>query len=121
VACVRYHYRLPNFAKGHDWLTLTQAAQQLEVSATVVKRCIAQGTLPARQVVPYAPWIIQRTDLALPAVQAVVQGVHTGRHHGGRGPRQPEWPGQACVQAGAEHVGAVSGETHRLTLRAGAQ
>jgi hypothetical protein len=28
VACVRYHYRLPNFAKGHDWLTLTQAAQQ---------------------------------------------------------------------------------------------
>jgi len=121
VACVRYHYRLPNFAKGHDWLTLTQAAQQLEVSATVVKRCIAQGTLPARQVVPYAPWIIQRTDLALPAVQAVVQGVHTGRHHRGRGPRQPEWPGQACVQAGAEHVGAVSGETHRLTLRAGAQ
>lgn len=48
VACVRYQYRLPNFAKGHDWLTLTQAAQQLGVSATVVKRCIAQGTLPAR-------------------------------------------------------------------------
>jgi len=52
VACVRYQYRLPNFAKGHDWLTLTQAAQQLGVSATVVKRCIAQGTLPAHQVVP---------------------------------------------------------------------
>jgi hypothetical protein len=33
VACVRYHYRLPNVAKGHDWLTLTQAAQQLGVSA----------------------------------------------------------------------------------------
>ena len=77
VACVRYQYRLPNFAKGHDWLTLKQAAQQLGVSATVVKRCIAQGTLPARQVVPQAPWIIQRTDLALPAVQATVQGVHT--------------------------------------------
>jgi hypothetical protein len=28
VACVRYHYRLPNVAKGHDWLTLSQAAQQ---------------------------------------------------------------------------------------------
>jgi hypothetical protein len=87
----------------------------------VVKRCIAQGTLPARQVVPYAPWIIQRTDLTLPAVQAVVQGVHTGRHHRGRCPRPPEWPSQACAQAGAEHVVAASGETHSLTLRAGEQ
>src|SRR4051794_10806157 len=75
VACARYPYRLPHFAKGHDWLTLTQAAQQLGGSATVVKRCIAQGTLPACQVGPQAPWIIQRTDVALPTVQAVVQGV----------------------------------------------
>jgi DNA invertase Pin-like site-specific DNA recombinase len=49
VACVRYHYRLPNCAKGHDWLTLAQAARQLEVSATVVKRCIAQRA-PYRRV-----------------------------------------------------------------------
>jgi hypothetical protein len=116
VACVRYHYRLPNFAKGHDWLTLTQAAQQLGVSATVVKRCIAQGTLPARQVVPYAPWIIQCTDLALPAVQAVVQGVRTGRRL-----RQPEGPGPAGAPAGAEPVVAVPGETHSFTLLSGAR
>ena len=115
VACVRYHYRLPHFAKGHDWLTLTQAAQQLGVSATVVKRCIAQGTLPARQVVPYAPWIIQRTDLALPAVQTVVQGVRTGRHHLSLRLRQPEGPGQA----GAEPVVAAPGETHSLTRLSG--
>jgi hypothetical protein len=119
VACVRYHYRLPNFAKGHDWLTLTQAAQQLGVSTTVVKRCIAQGILPARQVVPYAPWIIQCTDLALPAVQAVVQGVRTGRHPRSLRLRQPEGPGQAGAPAGAEPVVAAPGETHRLTLWAG--
>jgi DNA invertase Pin-like site-specific DNA recombinase len=121
VACVRYQYRLPKFAKGHDWLTLTQAAQQLEVSATVVKRCIAQGILPARQVVPHAPWIIQCTDLTLPAVQAVVQGVRTGHHKHGLRSRQPEWPGQAGAQAGAEQGVAASGETHSLTLRSGAQ
>jgi hypothetical protein len=121
VACVRYHYRLPNFAKGHDWLTRTQAAQQLGVSATRIKRCIAQGILPACQGVPYAPWIIQRTDLALPAVQVVVQGVHTGRPHRARCPRQPEGPGQACAQAGAEPGVAASGATHCLTLRAGEQ
>lgn len=28
VACVRYQYRLPNFPKGTDWLTLSQAARQ---------------------------------------------------------------------------------------------
>jgi len=121
VACVRSHYRLPNVAQGHDWLTLTQAAQQLGGSATVVKRCMAQGLLPARQVVPYAPWIIQRTDLALPAVQVVVQGVCTRRHQHSFHLRQPARPGQAGAQVGAEPIVAVPGETYSLTLRAGEQ
>ena len=121
VACVRYQYRLPNFAKGHDWLTLKQAAQQLGVSATVVKRCIAQGTLPARQAVPQAPWIIQRTDLALPAVQAEVQAVRTGRHLPGLRPGQPEWPCQACPQAGVDHAAAPPVETRSPKLWSGAQ
>ena len=84
VACVRYQYRLPNFAKGTDWLTLSQAAQQLGVSATVLKRLMGQGLLPARQVVPSAPWIIQRADLDCAAVRTAVQAVHTerARRHG---------------------------------------
>jgi DNA invertase Pin-like site-specific DNA recombinase len=115
VACVRYQYRLPNFAKGHDWLTLKQAAQQLGVSATVVKRCIAQGTLPARQVVPQAPWIIQRTDLALPAVQAAVQGVRMGR-------RPPGFrPGPASPPAGAAHAATAPAETRSPKLVSGVQ
>ena len=121
VACVRYQYRLPNFAKGHDWLTLTQAAQQLGVSATVIKRCIAQGTLPARQVVPQAPWIIQRTDLALPAVQAAVQGVRTGRRPPGLRPGPPEWSGSASPQAGADHTAAALAETRSPQPVAGEQ
>jgi len=120
VACVRYHYRLPNFAKGHDWLTLTQAAQQLEVSGTVVKRCIAQGLLPARQVVPYAPWIIQRTDLALPAVQAAVQAVRLGRRQRRCPPGAPEWPDRAAPQGGAEPA-AGRAETRNPQRLAGVQ
>jgi hypothetical protein len=81
VACVRYQYRLPNFPKGHDWLTLSQAAGQVGVSETVIKRLIGQRILPASQVVPSAPWIIQRTDLDLATVQAEVQAVRTGRAH----------------------------------------
>jgi hypothetical protein len=113
VACVRYQYRLPNFAKGYDWLTLSQAAQQLGGSATVVKRCIAQGTLPARQVVPQAPWIIQRTDLALPAVQAAVQGVCTGRRPPGLR------PGPASLPAGAAPPATVPVEPRSPKLGAG--
>ena len=75
VASVRYQYRLPNFAKGKDWLTLKRAAEQLNVSETVVNRLIAQGTLPASQAVPLAPWVIRRADLDLDAVQCDVQAV----------------------------------------------
>ena len=52
VACVRYQYRLPNFPKQHDGLTLEQVAVQGSVSATGIRRLIAQGTLPASQGVP---------------------------------------------------------------------
>jgi hypothetical protein len=120
VACVRYHYHLPNFAQGHDWLTLTQAAQQLAVSATVVKRGIAQGLLPARHVVPYAPWIIPRTDLTLPAVQAAVQAVRLGRRQRGCPPGAPEWPARAASPGGAEQA-ARRAETRSAQRLAGAQ
>jgi excisionase family DNA binding protein len=79
VACVRSQYRLPNVPKEQDWLTLPQAAQQLGVSATLLRRLIRQGTLPAHQVVPFAPWIIPRTDLAWVAGQAAVQAGRAGR------------------------------------------
>lgn len=78
VAQARYHYQLPNFEKRKDWLTMQQAAAELKVSATVVQRLIEEKTLPARQVVKYAPWIIKREDLALPAVQTAVEAVHRG-------------------------------------------
>jgi hypothetical protein len=79
VASVRDQYRLPNFSKGTDWLTRAQAAQHFGVSATVLKRLIGHGILPARQVVPSAPWIIQRTDLDRAPVLAAVQAVRIGR------------------------------------------
>lgn len=119
VACVRYQYRLPHVAQGSAWLTLPHAAQQWGVSVTVIKRCMAQGLFPARHVVPCAPWRIPRTDLALPAVQAVVQGVRPGRHPRSFPLRQPAGPGQAGAPAGAAPVVAAPGETHRRQLRSG--
>ena len=119
VACVRYQYRLPNFPKEHAWLTLEQAAVQLGVSATVIRRLIAQGTLPASQVVPSAPWIIAASDLALLAVQTEVQAVQKSRHHPGRHPGPPALPGQDSPQAGAEQASLSSAELCRPQLRVG--
>ena len=92
VAQVRYHYRLSNFKKGEDWLTLQQAADALKVSQTVVQRLIKIGHLPARQVVKYAPWIIQREDLNRPPVQRAVRAVHAGRRSPSIDCRQQELP-----------------------------
>jgi hypothetical protein len=78
VAQARYHYRLPNFAKNTDWLTMQKAAAELKVSATVIQRLVNEKLLPARQVVKYAPWIIERKDLAHPEVQAAADAVRRG-------------------------------------------
>lgn len=79
VANLRHYHSLPNYEKGTDWLTVELAATALQLSHTVVRRLIAEQTLPATQVVPQAPWIIARESLSLPAVQAAVAAVHEGR------------------------------------------
>jgi excisionase family DNA binding protein len=49
--------------KDGAWLTMREAASSLGVTSHVVRRMIQEGTLPAEQVVPGAPWQIQATDL----------------------------------------------------------
>jgi Helix-turn-helix domain len=108
VASMRYTHRLPHVAKGQEWLTLEQAAQQLGVSGTVIRRLIRHGTLPARQMVPSAPWIIHASDLALPAVQAEVQAVPVGHR-----------PGQPASPAGDAAAGVSPAKTCSLHLMSG--
>jgi hypothetical protein len=65
------------------WITMQQAAAALDVSEMVVRRLIAQKTLPAKQVVKFAPWMIERAHLELPAVRKEIRRVHVGRRFGG--------------------------------------
>jgi hypothetical protein len=58
---------------------MQQAANALHVSEMVVRRLIAQKTLPAKQIVKFAPWMIERTHLELPAVRKEIRRVHEGR------------------------------------------
>ena len=79
VAGLRGYHNIEPFQKQEGWVTQQQAAEELKVSNTVIKRLIREGVLPATQVVPCAPWVIDRKDLDSPAVQAQVQAVHNGR------------------------------------------
>jgi hypothetical protein len=58
---------------------MQQAAAMLKVSDAVVRRLVAQKTLPAKQIVKFAPWMIEREHLDLPAVHRAVCLVHIGR------------------------------------------
>ena len=45
---------------------MQQAASSLKVSDAVVRRLFRQKTLPAKQIVKFAPWMIEREHLDLP-------------------------------------------------------
>lgn len=79
VAGVRCYHGLAPFSQQDGWVTREQAARELQVSNTVVKRLIREGILPASHVVECAPWVIARKDLALPQIQTQVQAVRQGR------------------------------------------
>lgn len=61
------------------WITMQQAAAALSVSDAVVRRLVMRKTLPAKQIVKFAPWMIERAHLELPAVHRAVRLVHTGK------------------------------------------
>ena len=92
MSIVRYELRLPSYQKKGEWLTLRETAAELRVSGTVIKRLLKEGILPARQVVPGAPWVIERKNLQLPQVQAQIQAVHAGRKLSHLTDRQAELP-----------------------------
>ena len=49
--------------KEGDWRTMTEAARELGVTRHVIRRLIKDGELPARQLIPGAPYQIRVSDL----------------------------------------------------------
>jgi len=80
VAGLRGYHKIAPFEKQDSWVTQEEAARELQVSDTVVKRLIRERVLPAKQVVKFAPWIIDKKDLLLPAVQQQVKAARRGAH-----------------------------------------
>jgi DNA invertase Pin-like site-specific DNA recombinase len=62
-----------------DFVSLQAAADLLGLSETAVRTLIRKGLLAAKQVIAYAPWVIEKTALEQPKVQAAVQAVKAGK------------------------------------------
>jgi len=60
-------------------MTMEEAAEALEVSHTVVKTLIRKGILPAKQVVAFAPWVIETKDVESAPVRAAARAAKRGR------------------------------------------
>jgi hypothetical protein len=63
--------------KKGEWLTMSEAAATLGVTHYRIRRLIKDGTLPAEQVVPDAPWQIRACDLQNERVATALK--RTGR------------------------------------------
>jgi hypothetical protein len=61
------------------WITMSEASRQLGISMKWVGRMLRTGILPARQVLPRTPWVIEKAALDLPAVKASVSHIRMCR------------------------------------------
>lgn len=75
------------------WCTLADAAEELHVSSSAVRRLLREGILAGHQVVAYAPWVIARENLHTEEVQAMVKAIHEGRRRPRTSEGQEELPG----------------------------
>jgi DNA invertase Pin-like site-specific DNA recombinase len=88
----RSYHGLTNHGNQGNWLTVKQAADELGVSQTVIRRLIQEQKLAATQVVEQTPWIIARKSLSDPVVQHEVNAVRAGRQLRKQNPKQGQFP-----------------------------
>lgn len=82
VKSYRYKYKIaafdPDTYARKGWVNLHQAAERLDIAPMAVLRLIRAKIIEARQVIKYAPWIIEKEQLQTPAVLAAISRVKRG-------------------------------------------
>jgi excisionase family DNA binding protein len=81
VKSFRGQHKIPVFALGSQrpWLTMQEAAKELNVSVAVVRTMVEHGKLPARQIAKGVPWMIEREDLQRPVVLSYTKSAKARR------------------------------------------
>ncbi len=80
VKVLRSYNKIPayNAKKETDKITLEQAARKLGVCDQSVKSLIKKGAISAKQIVPYAPWLIPVQELKREEVENAVKKIKNG-------------------------------------------
>ncbi|MGD8848031.1 MAG: recombinase family protein [Desulfobacteraceae bacterium] len=76
VRTVRYRYKIAGQKRGKqdpEVLTLGRAAAYCDVSQSSIKRLVSAGLLEKKQVAPWAPWEIKRSDLDADPVHGILK------------------------------------------------
>jgi hypothetical protein len=95
VQSLRQYHKIASFDETkRGWLTLEETADQLKISQGTVRKLLHRGLLAGRQIVKYAPWMIQPQSIQEPTVQAAVAKVHAGLSVPSVDQQQPELPRQ---------------------------
>jgi hypothetical protein len=81
VKNLRFYNQIPVFQAGarRPWLTMVEAAEELEVGVGVIRTMIKYRLLTARQIVKHAPWMIQREDLQRSEVHSYTKAARAGK------------------------------------------
>ena len=81
VRHLRNYHQIPVFVKAaqRPWISATEAAKELNVGVGVIHTMIRNRTLPARQIVEGAPWMIRAEDLQQPEVQLYIKAARPGK------------------------------------------
>jgi hypothetical protein len=92
VVSFRHTHGIEGWDGQKGWLTLEEVRQKLQASDTFVKGLIRRGTLPAKQVVPCAPWIIEEKALESVAVKQALKHKHKRKPFPSAPAQHPELP-----------------------------
>jgi hypothetical protein len=71
----------PHKDAENEWLTLTRAAELLEMSTTILRKELEKGSLPYKHPLPYGPWMIKRKDLSTQKALAIKERVRITREN----------------------------------------
>ncbi len=81
VKNLRRENKIPVLSKApeRDWKTMEEAASFLNISVASTRTMIRKEVLPARQIIPGSPWMIEINDLDSEPVQSYLQQTRSGK------------------------------------------
>jgi hypothetical protein len=86
VTSLRSHHGIPAYSddrcKAEGWLTLTEAAHQLQVSGITLRLAIERGEIEAEHPLANGPWVINRRALETEQAVRFVERTRTQRGRG---------------------------------------